>query len=151
MKGKSSNNDLFKELPSLMTFFFQGSLSSTSEGVNAIFQKASDTIKNLKEDEIKENIALIYFDEMGLAEYSPNNPLKVIHSKLEFDETNNKEKVAFVGISNWILDASKMNRGIHISVSGPNKDDNIETALAIADSYDKSLRIDYKNYFSNLA
>ena len=31
-------------------------------------------------------ISLIYFDEMGLAEISPNNPLKVIHSELDYKE-----------------------------------------------------------------
>ena len=32
------------------------------------------------------------FNEIGLAEYSPNHPLKVINSKLEFDETEEKKK-----------------------------------------------------------
>ena len=50
---------------------------------------------------------------MNLAEESKNNPLKVIHSQLEYDD--NKDKVSFIGISNYILDASKMNRGIHLS------------------------------------
>ena len=150
MKGKSSSNDLFKELPNLLTYSFQGSLSSTSEGVLAVFKKANDSIVNLK-DQIKDNIVMIFFDEMGLAEYSPNNPLKVIHSKLEYDEIETNKKVAFVGISNWALDASKMNRGIHISISDPNQEDNIQTALAIADSYDQTLRIDYNQFFSNLA
>ena len=59
---------------------------------------------------------MIYFDEMGLAEISPNNPLKVIHSQLEYDE--NEDKVAFIGISNWTLDASKMNRGIYLAGGG---------------------------------
>ena len=40
---------------------------------------------------------MIYFDEMGLAEHSPNNPLKVIHSQLEYDENKGYKKVAFVG------------------------------------------------------
>jgi hypothetical protein len=150
MKGKSSNNDLFKELPNLLTYSFQGSLSSTSEGVIAVFKKANESIDNLKE-QIKDNIVMIFFDEMGLAEYSPNNPLKVIHSKLEYDEIEPNKKVAFVGISNWALDASKMNRGIHISISDQNQEDNIQTALAIADSYDQTLRIDYNQFFSNLA
>ena len=53
---------------------------------------------------------------MGLAEIAKSNPLKVIHSQLEYDE--NKDKVAFVGIciSNWVLDAYKMNRGIYLSI-----------------------------------
>ena len=53
---------------------------------------------------------------MELAEHSPNNPLKVIHSELEYDQNENDKQVAFVGISNWNLDAAKMNRGIAISI-----------------------------------
>ena len=76
---------------------------------------------------------------MGLAEHSKFNPLKTLHAKLEIDEGNEDEKIAFVGISNWSLDASKMNRGIHISISDLDIEDNIETALTIAESYDKLL------------
>ena len=64
---------------------------------------------NLKNEKIEnqiENIYAVYIDEIGLAEISPYNPLKVLHGLLEYP------KVAFVGISNWTLDASKMNRGI---------------------------------------
>jgi E3 ubiquitin-protein ligase RNF213 len=44
---------------------------------------------------------VVVFDEIGLAEISPHNPLKVMHSLLE------PPRVATVGISNWSLDASK--------------------------------------------
>lgn len=64
---------------------------------------------------------------MGLAEISPNNPLKVIHSELD-----NNDEIGFVGISNWSLDASKMNRGVHLSIPEPDKKDLIETASIIA-------------------
>jgi hypothetical protein len=37
---------------------------------------------------------------MGLAEISPNNPLKVIHSELEYDNNIDNKKIDFVGISN---------------------------------------------------
>ena len=57
---------------------------------------------------------------MGLAEESPHNPLKVIHSELEFDDR--EQKIGFVGISNWKLDASKMNRAIFLGV--PNLEEN---------------------------
>ena len=86
---------------------------------------------------------------MGLAEISKNNPLKVIHSQLEYDE--NKDKVSFIGISNWPLDASKMNRGIYLSITEPDEDDLIFTALKIAESYDVKLVQEYNNYFTNLA
>ena len=70
---------------------------------------------------IGENIiSLLYFDEI-LAEISTNNPLKVIHYELEFDD--NEQKIAFVGISNWSLDASKMNRNIFLSVNELDEED----------------------------
>ena len=92
---------------------------------------------------------MIYFDEMGLAEVSPNNPLKVIHSQLEYDE--NEDKVAFVGISNWTLDASKMNRGIYLAIPEPDEEDLQKTALTIAESYDNEISNTYADFFRNLA
>ena len=81
---------------------------------------------------------------MRLAEISNNNPLKVLHSELEYDEHENK--IAFIGISNWALDASKMNRGIFLSIPEPDEKD-----LTIAESYNVSLIINYKDLFENLA
>ena len=52
----------------------------------------------------------VIIDEIGLCEKSEHNPLKVLHSLLE--PQTERERVAFLGISNWALDASKMNRGI---------------------------------------
>ncbi len=46
-------------------------------------------------------LVLLLFDEMGLAEISKENALKVMHALLENLE------IGFVGISNWQLDASK--------------------------------------------
>jgi hypothetical protein len=91
---------------------------------------------------------MIYFDEMGLAEIAKSNPLKVIHSQLEYDE--NKDKVAFVGISNWVLDASKMNRGIYLSIPESDLEDLQLTAITIAESYGEKLK-SYNDLFNNLA
>ena len=93
---------------------------------------------------------MIFFDEMGLAEHSPNNPLKVIHSALEYDQNEDDKKIAFVGISNWVLDAAKMNRGISISIPEPDEEDNQETALTIGKSYDEMIIEDNKTIFENL-
>ena len=41
-------------------------------------------------------ISVLYFDEMGLTEISPNNPLKVIHSLLKNNENEDSKKIAFV-------------------------------------------------------
>ena len=150
MQGTASDKYLFKNLPKLMIQSYQGSMASTSKGVENIFKKARSRYKELSDNDKKENISLIFFDEMGLAENSPNNPLKVIHSELEYDQNKGDKQVAFIGISNWILDAAKMNRGISISIPEPDEDDNKETSLTIGKSYDEILANRYKNFFENL-
>ncbi len=160
MKGENSESQFFKHYPKIIMNSYQGSKTSTSKGVLSIFQKAHNIIKNIKEKK-KENryqginnyedniISMIYFDEMGLAEISPNNPLKVIHSQLEYDE--NEEKVAFVGVSNWTLDASKMNRGIYLSIPEPKEYDLIETAITIGESLKDNFTEKYRPFLENLA
>jgi len=199
MRGKKSSSEKFKKLPEIVRSTYQGSITSTSEGVLNVFnytrmrlknetirmerdlnilkQKViklkkewkkmpaqkhnnellKDLTKNIKKQltdinnlpKIKDYIFMIYFDEMGLAEISPNNPLKVIHSQLEYEKED--EKLAFVGISNWTLDASKMNRGIYLAVPEHDENDCIETSIEIANSYMNNLGIDYKNLFILLA
>ena len=74
---------------------------------------------------------VIIFDEIGLAEQSPHNPLKILHSLLE------NIKVGFVGISNWSLDASKMNRVLTLSKLNQDVDDLRQSGESI------SLEINY--------
>ena len=54
---------------------------------------------------------LIYF-LVGLAETSPFNPLKVLHSLLEPSYPATGPTVSVVGISNWRLDNSKSSRAL---------------------------------------
>lgn len=61
----------------------------------------------------------LIFDEIGLAEYSRDNPLKVLHSKLEIEYN----KIGFVGISNYRMDVSKMNRVVFIARMDPDIED----------------------------
>lgn len=51
-------------------------------------------------------IFVVMIDEIGLAEYSVDNPLKVLHSRLELTQ----KKYSVVGISNWSLDNAKASR-----------------------------------------
>lgn len=110
LRGDASKDPLFKQMPGLYFVSFQGSEDCTSEGILQVFDKAerylNDTQKQKNADEV---IPVVLLDEVGLAEISRHNPLKVLHSLLEpaFGET---AKVAVVGISNWALDAAKMNR-----------------------------------------
>ena len=144
MKGKSSLNEFFKnpDYKEVMPYFFQGSTTCTSKGVLKAFEKARNfSSKN------EEMLSLVFFDEMGLAEESNDNPLKVLHAELEREDNN----LAFFGISNWALDASKMNRGIRIFVQDPDKDDLNITASEIAKSIDEKLFKDNEEVFKFLS
>ena len=134
MRGKSSKNKFFKLYPRMYLNTYQGALNSDSEGVEKIFAIAR---KILKEDEKNEIISTILFDEMGLAEHSIHNPLKVIHSNLEYDlnDENDNKKVSFVGVSNWELDSAKMNRGITIRIPELNIDDIKLLSITIGKSF----------------
>ena len=151
MKGDISDNRLFKTLPKLILNSYQGSLGSTSKGVLSIFKKARQILEKETEENLSKIISMIYFDEMGLAEHSPNNPLKVIHSELEYDLNEGRKKIAFVGISNWRLDASKMNRGLYLSIPQPDLEDLKKTAQTIAESYNQQLAKTHKDLFETLA
>ena len=128
MKGQVSKSIFCKKYPELIAFKIQGSLNTTSKEIKDIFIKA----RKYKKNNINKNV-VVFMDEMGLAEISENNPLKVMHSELE--EEN--DLISFVGISNWFIDASKMNRVIYNVVQDPDEKDLIETGMEIAKSYEK--------------
>ena len=71
-------------------------------------------LKKLKKKNDVVPIYMILFDELGLAEKVPTNPLKVLHNKLEYDGKN--EGVCFIGISNYSLDAAIINRTLSLSM-----------------------------------
>ena len=246
MKGKHSENKLFKEIGKLYRFYYQGSETSTVKGIKQVFEKARKIIKykinknsnenevanflkkelkfsensikllnadgkkllSLEENEIdkielkteekdelkkylkniqnnqnnkiiegikednniilsdsigrkneqnelkdkykndEQNIPLVFFDEMGLAERSSNNPLKIIHFELEKDE---KDSVRFIGISNWRLDAAKINRVLNLNITDYDDEDLKDTAVAIAKALNINLSDKYKEFFETLA
>jgi hypothetical protein len=80
-------------------------------------------IKNYKLSKKSSTNVYIVFDEIGLAEIAPDNPLKVLHPLLEPKE----RRVGFVGLSNWKLDQSKMNRVIYIARPDMDEEDLLET------------------------
>ena len=152
MRGKFSENKFFKSFPAIIRTYFQGSKMTTPQEVENIFKLAEKKLesayksKNLAHD----YISLIIFDELGLAERGKFNPLKVLHSKLdEYNRINsneenlksekilNKNNVVFIGISNWSLDAAKLNRVLCNSVPDLDEylDDLTETSGSIAESY----------------
>ncbi|XP_033124618.1 uncharacterized protein LOC117122951 [Anneissia japonica] len=127
LRGADSKDYYFKSLPPVYVVSYQGSESSTSEGIIKVFDKA----KNYKKHN-PDVMPVVLLDEIGLAEVSSFNPLKVLHSQLE-PTVGGFPPVAVVGISNWALDAAKMNRAIHLSRPEPTIDDLENTAKSIRD------------------
>ena len=142
MRNKYSKSKFFQKFPSIIQTYFQGSESTNREDVENLFEIASGKLQLFRDKKVKENDlpkSMIFFDELGLAERSPSNPLKVLHSKLE--DNNKINDISFVGISNWILDASKNNRTLYSSVPNLDEliDDLVETSCSIAKSINKQL------------
>jgi len=142
MRGKYSKNKFFQQFPQIIQTYFQGSESTQPEDVERLFKKAGAKLNTLKERRKKEElpIIMVLFDELGLAERSTSNPLKVLHEKLEY--TGKEEGVSFVGISNYSLDAAKINRALVLSVPDLDQklDDLIQTSENIVESISDKLK-----------
>ena len=136
LRGRDSRDPWFQELPQLYFVSYQGSESSTSEGIIKVFEKARKYKSHNNDGNI---LPVVLLDEVGLAENSKNNPLKVLHSLLEPGDKMFPD-VAVVGISNWSLDAAKMNRAIHLSRPEPTVEELQKTSYSLhqADSQDNS-------------
>ena len=78
------NLDFLNGFPAIYIFEYQGSRQSAEEGIIRVFDKA------LKKADINQ-VGLMFFDEIGIAELSTNKPLKVLHEYLgksnEIDKT----------------------------------------------------------------
>ena len=143
MKGKNSEHEFFKDKGKIYRYYYQGSEASTAEGIKQVFDKA----KKNQDSNNNNDINLVFFDEMGLAERSSNNPLKVIHYLLERDQQNS---VPFLGISNWKLDASKINRALNLSITDYDSTDLKDTAISIARAINSVLANKYKELLDSL-
>ena len=163
MKGSHSKSKFWQEYPQLVVTSYQGSLTSTSKGIIDTFKdgqkKLDDYLdkknKNKNSDKNDKGIIVcVFIDEIGLCEISPSNPLKALHTYLELEYKNQSKenKLAFVAISNWKLDAAKMNRGIYLNVLNPISDINQmkETAFQIANVYDISFSLNNSELLESL-
>ena len=127
LKGKKSKDPYFQTLPELVPVSYQGSQNCTSDSIIKVFERADKYLKAKTETEL---LPVVVFDEIGLAELSPHNPLKVLHSELEVETCRH----GFVGLSNWRLDASKMNRALYLACPDPDVTDLQFTAKTILTS-----------------
>ena len=138
MKGEDSTSLLFKRFKQQKHISYQCSPLSTSEGIIRVFRDCS---RNQQNKDLKNFVSVAVLDEIGLAEDSNNMALKALHPLLENGcspdgtfETYSavpENKVSFFGISNWSLDPAKMNRGILVSRTEPNRLEALNTAQSI--------------------
>ncbi|KAK9530838.1 hypothetical protein VZT92_012317 [Zoarces viviparus] len=152
MQGQNSHCELFKKLKQVHMVSFQCSPHSSPEGIIGTFKNCARFQKDKNMDEY---VSVVVLDEIGLAEDSPQMPLKTLHPLLEDgcidnDKPDPHMKVGFVGISNWALDPAKMNRGIFVSRWDPSEDELVETAKGICSSSNQIL-LQIKHLFPSLA
>lgn len=152
MQGQNSHCGLFKNLKQVHMVSFQCSPHSSPEGIIGTFRNCARFQKDKNMDEY---VSVVVLDEIGLAEDSPQMPLKTLHPLLEDgcidnDKPDPHMKVGFVGISNWALDPAKMNRGIFVSRWDPSEDELVETAKGICSSSNQIL-LKIKHLFPFLA
>ena len=126
-RGAESPDEFLRSLPQLYFASFQGSKSSTSGGISKVFDMAHKYKMYNQDSSV---LPVVLLDEVGLAEKSSRDPLKVLHSLLEptMDET---PEVAVVGLSNWSLDPAKMNRAVYLSRPEPSTEDLCETGKSL--------------------
>ncbi|CAG8532688.1 1347_t:CDS:2, partial [Dentiscutata heterogama] len=96
LRGNDSDDPYFRTLPQVYVVPHQGSSSSTSDGISTVFDKANNYQKGNSEE--FPLITVVLLDEIGLAEKSPHNPLKVLHSLLEPNYPAELPEVAVIGI-----------------------------------------------------
>ncbi|CAB4494066.1 unnamed protein product [Rhizophagus irregularis] len=126
LRGSDSSDMYFRKLAQVYLIPHQGSSSSTSEGITKVFEKANKFQKTTSKQFPVASVVLL--DEVGLAETSPFNPLKVLHSLLEPSYPATGPTVSVIGIFNWRLDISKSSRALLVQRPQFNLNDLVDTA-----------------------
>lgn len=112
LQGPQSPSEFWRKFPALYIFSYQCSPLSTAMGIKHQYEIACNYQKKAFR-----TMTVLLLDEVGLAEHSPDMPLKVLHGILV------RPKVSVVGLSNWTLDAAKMNRAICLQRPNPSPAD----------------------------
>ena len=146
MRGKYSKSRFFLKYPQIIATYFQGNLDTTPEEVGELFNKVEDLYCSYYKNHIDKNdlepIHLIIFDKIDLAERSYNNPLSILHKKIEYNNTS--KGYVFVGISNYTLDDIKMNQVLNLSV--PDLEDKLDQLKSTSKSIVEGISYDiYEN------
>ncbi|KAH9251570.1 hypothetical protein BASA81_010609 [Batrachochytrium salamandrivorans] len=122
--GRSSPRPFWRKFPGLAVFTYQCSPLSTAQEIKRQFDVACRY-----QSHASEQVSVFVLDEVGLAEFSPSLPLKVLHSMLV------DPPCAVIGVSNWTLDRAKMNRAILLTRPEPSVFDLKFTGERISQSF----------------
>jgi hypothetical protein len=123
--GEQSPKKFWRRFPAVHIVQYQCSPLSTALAIKTQFELAVSYQKHAEN-----TICLLLLDEVGLAEHSPDMPLKALHSILV------DPPVAVVGLSNWVLDPAKMNRAVLLQRPDASEDDLVLTAQRIIGPHD---------------
>ena len=120
LQGKQSSNKFWRRFPAIYVVQYQCSPLSDSHSIRHQYEMAVRY-----QQHAKNVITVLLLDEVGLAELSPDMPLKVLHEILV------DPPISIVGLSNWVLDAAKMNRAICLQRTDPSPEDIADTGKGI--------------------
>ncbi|GKT34712.1 E3 ubiquitin-protein ligase RNF213 like protein, partial [Aduncisulcus paluster] len=128
-------------IPTIFPQTYQGSESSDSAGIMAAIKRARDCYTK---EQVMENrfLCILCIDELGLADKSPNNPLKVLHEPLEPSTDEKVPLFSFIGNSNHLLDAAPTSRCLLCFRPPLRRDEMCEISHIIMNSYDTLLACD---------
>ena len=122
LQGKQSPNPFWRKYPSVYVFPYQCSPMSDSGSIQQQFNMAVRY-----QEHATNTITVLLLDEVGLAEHSPDMPLKCLHGMLV------DPPISIVGLSNWVLDPAKMNRAVLVQRPEPSHSDISQTGSSIMD------------------
>ena len=120
LQGKQSPREFWRKFPSVYVFPYQCSPMSDSSSIQHQFHMAVRY-----QEHANNTITVLLLDEVGLAEHSPEMPLKCLHGMLV------DPPIAIVGLSNWVLDPAKMNRAVLVQRPEPSSADISNTGASI--------------------
>ena len=149
LKGEFSESYLFRDKRKLYRYYYQGSPTSSREGIRLTFDKAmKEGIRIKKVNKGKQAIISVYFDNMNLSEKDNNNSLKIIPYCFEND---NENSIAFIGTTEKRLDEDIMNITLNLAITDYDIRDLEEIAISITEALDLELANKYQYFFKTLA
>ena len=101
MQGNASQSPLLKNFKQVHMFSYQCSQLATPESVVEVFNHAKKFQASSSQDD-SQYVSVVVLDEVGLAEDSPNLPLKALHPLLE-DGTDGSVNEGSSGVSFYSL------------------------------------------------